>query len=159
MIRTIPKVCRATVYTVSILIIPEIYGLESNQGLALFNSQTEEFLTFKHEFGNPHSLIADHIYCIKEMNDGTLWIGADIGGISILDLHSITFMNPKSVKFTNISASNDESGLSSSNIRSLLQDSFGNIWIGNYSSGINFISQHEACIPYSLLILQKKEKR
>ena len=75
---------------------------------ALFNSQTEEFLTFKHEFGNPHSLIADHIYCIKEMNDGTLWIGADIGGISILDLHNITFMNPKSVKFTNISASNDE---------------------------------------------------
>ena len=124
----------------------------TNQGLALFNSQTEEFLTFKHEFGNPHSLIADHIYCIKEMNDGTLWIGADIGGISILDLHSITFMNPKSVKFTNISASNDESGLSSSNIRSLLQDSFGNIWIGNYSSGINFISHTKPVfhtLPYT----------
>lgn len=124
----------------------------TNQGLALFNSQTEEFLTFKHEFGNPHSLIADHIYCIKEMNDGTLWIGADIGGISILDLHNITFMNPKSVKFTNISASNDESGLSSSNIRSLLQDSFGNIWIGNYSSGINFISHTKPVfhtLPYT----------
>ena len=124
----------------------------TNQGLALFNSQTEEFLTFKHEFGNPHSLIADHIYCIKEMNDGTLWIGADIGGISILDLHSITFMNPKSVKFTNITASNDENGLSSSNIRSLLQDSFGNIWIGNYSSGINFISHTKPVfhtLPYT----------
>ena len=124
----------------------------TNQGLALFNSQTEEFLTFKHEFGNPHSLIADHIYCIKEMNDGTLWIGADIGGISILDLNNITFMNPKSVKFTNISASNDESGLSSSNIRSLLQDSFGNIWIGNYSSGINFISHTKPVfhtLPYT----------
>lgn len=124
----------------------------TNQGLALFNSQTEEFLTFKHEFGNPHSLIADHIYCIKEMNDGTLWIGADIGGISILDLHNITFMNPKSMKFTNISASNDESGLSSSNIRSLLQDSFGNIWIGNYSSGINFISHTKPVfhtLPYT----------
>ena len=86
------------------------------------------------------------------MNDGTLWIGADIGGISILDLHSITFMNPKSVKFTNISASNDESGLSSSNIRSLLQDSFGNIWIGNYSSGINFISHTKPVfhtLPYT----------
>lgn len=86
------------------------------------------------------------------MNDGTLWIGADIGGISILDLHNITFMNPKSVKFTNISASNDESGLSSSNIRSLLQDSFGNIWIGNYSSGINFISHTKPVfhtLPYT----------
>lgn len=92
------------------------------------------------------------------MNDGTLWIGADIGGISILDLHNITFMNPKSVKFTNISASNDESGLSSSNIRSLLQDSFGNIWIGNYSSGINFIS-HTKPVFHTLPYTTEKEKR
>ena len=112
----------------------------TNQGLALFNPRTGEFLVFKHQPGNPHSLISDHIYDIREMNDGTLWIAADIGGISILDLRSITFVNPETVKFTNITADNSENGLSSNNIRSLLQDSFGNIWIGNYSSGIDFIS-------------------
>ena len=84
MIRTIPKSLPGnSVYCIYIDHSGNIW-IGTNQGLALFNSQTEEFLTFKHEFGNLHSLIADHIYCIKEMNDGTLWIGADIGGISIL---------------------------------------------------------------------------
>lgn len=129
----------------------------TNQGLSLFNPQTEEFINFKHEFGNPYSLIADHIYSIKEMNDGRLWIATDIGGISILDLHNITFMNPKSVKFTNITESNDESGLSSNNIRSLLQDSFGNIWIGNYSSGIDFIS-HSQPVFHTLPYITEKGK-
>ena len=67
------------------------------------------------------------------MNDGSLWITSDIGGISILDLHSITFRNPESVQFYNITADNSKNGVSSGNIRNLLQDSFGNIWIGNYS--------------------------
>ena len=76
----------------------------TNRGLGLFNPKTEEFTVFRHESDNPHSLIADHIYDIKEMNDGTLWIASDIGGISILDLHSITFKSPEKVQFYNITA-------------------------------------------------------
>ena len=85
------------------------------------------------------------------MNDGSLWITSDIGGISILDLHSITFKNPESVQFYNITADNNRNGVSSGNIRNLLQDSFGNIWIGNYSSGVDFISHTQPVfhvLPY-----------
>ena len=85
------------------------------------------------------------------MNDGSLWITSDIGGISILDLHSITFRNPESVQFYNITADNSKNGVSSGNIRNLLQDSFGNIWIGNYSSGVDFISHTQPVfhvLPY-----------
>ena len=123
----------------------------TNRGLGLFNPKTEEFTVFKHEPSNPYSLIADHIYAIKEMNDGSLWIASDIGGISILDLHSITFKNPESVQFYNITAGNNRNGVSSGNIRNLLQDSFGNIWIGNYSSGVDFISHTQPVfhvLPY-----------
>lgn len=112
----------------------------TNRGLGLFNPKTDEFTVFRHEPGSPYSLIADHIYDIQEMSDGTLWIASDIGGISILDLHDITFKNPEDVKFYNITADNSKHGVSSGNIRSILQDSFGNIWIGNYSSGVDFIS-------------------
>ena len=121
----------------------------TNEGLALFNHKTGEFLPFKHQPDNPQSLIADHIYSIKEMKDGTLWISADIGGISILDLQQISFMNPEAVSFVNITADNTINGLSSGNIRSLLQDSYGNIWIGNYSSGIDFISHTQP--PFHIL--------
>ena len=123
----------------------------TNRGLGLFNPKTEEFIVFRHQYGNPHSLIADHIYDIKEMNDGTLWIASDIGGISILDLHDITFRNPENVRFHNITADNSKNGISSGNIRNLLQDSFGNIWIGNYSSGVDFISHTQPVfhvLPY-----------
>lgn len=112
----------------------------TNNGLGLFNPKTKQFNVFRHDNNNPYSLIADHIYCIKEMNDDTLWITSDIGGISILDLHSITFQSPENIKFYNIKPDNSENGISSGNIRDLLQDSFGNIWIGNFSSGIDFIS-------------------
>lgn len=35
----------------------------------------------------------------------------------------------------------ENSGLSSNNTRRIIQDSFGNVWIGNFSSGIDFIPQ------------------
>lgn len=125
----------------------------TNQGLALFNPQTEEFTVFRHDPDNRHSLVADHIYDIKEMNDGTLWIASDIGGISILDLHSITLKDARNIQFYNIIADNTKNGVSSGNIRKLLQDSFGNIWIGNYSSGIDFISHSQPVfhvLPYMI---------
>lgn len=112
----------------------------TNQGLGLFNAKTNKFTVFRHQQENPYSLVADHIYDIKEMDNQMLWIATDIGGISILDLHSITLIDASNVSFYNITADNSTHGVSSNNIRSLLQDSFGNIWIGNYSSGINFIS-------------------
>ncbi len=141
-----------SVYSIFVDHLENIW-MGTNRGLALFNPRTEEFLVFKHEPGNPHSLIADHIYDIKEMGDGTLWIASDIGGISILDLYHISFVSPETVQFKNIAATGDENGLSSGNIRSLLQDSFGNIWIGNYSSGVDFISHTRPLfrtLPYAM---------
>lgn len=123
----------------------------TNRGLGLLNPRTDEFTVFRHEPNNPHSLIADHIYDMREMSDGTLWIASDIGGISILDLHSITFKSPKNVQFNHITADNNKHGVSSGNTRSLLQDSFGNVWIGNYSSGVDFISHTQPMfhiLPY-----------
>lgn len=142
-----------SVYTIYIDHLENIW-LGTNLGLALFNPRKEEFLVFKHSPINPHSLIADHIYDIKEMNDGTLWIASDIGGISILDLYSISFNDKEAIGFTNLTATSENNNLSSGNIRSLLQDSFGNIWIGNYSSGVDFIShtpQLFNTLPYKIV--------
>lgn len=112
----------------------------TNGGLALFNPQTEEFITFRHKVGDIESLISNHVFCIKEMRDGTLWVCTDMGGISILDLQNTAFMDPATVRFRNIAVTNDNHGLSSANPRCLFQDSYGNIWIGNYRGGVDFIS-------------------
>ena len=63
-----------------------------------------------------------------------------MGGVSILNLQGNTFTSPTDVSFLNIPPSNNKEGLSSPNARSILQDSYGNIWISNFRGGIDFIS-------------------
>lgn len=146
-----------SVYTIYIDHMENIW-LGTNQGLALFNPRKEEFHVFKHEPDNPNSLIADHIYDIKEMDNGTLWIASDIGGVSILDLYEISFVNEGTVNFTNITPTSESNDLSSGNIRTLLQDKFGNIWIGNYSSGVDFVSHTPPLFQTLLYTLIKANK-
>ena len=111
----------------------------TNNGLALFNPSTEEFITFRHDPNNPNSLGENYIYDIREMSDGTLWISTDMAGVSILDLRSIALLDPRMVTFKNMSVTGNHQGLSSSSVRSLFQDSFDNIWIGHYNRGIDFL--------------------
>lgn len=108
----------------------------TNQGLCLFNPRKEEFIVFRHYPQNPSSLIGNQVTQIEEMKDGSLWISTEVGGISILDLYDLNPANPESVRFTNITT---QGGLSSENIKSLMQDAYGNIWIGNTHSGIDII--------------------
>ena len=116
----------------------------TNLGLGLLDPFTGKFKVFKHIANNPASLAGDNIHQIIEMNDRTLWIASDIGGISVLDLN--LYKNPltEELKFSQIIKEN--SGLSSNNNRRIIQDSFGNIWIANYSMGIDFIAKSAASI-------------
>lgn len=146
----------SNIYSICIDHLENIW-IGTNQGLALYNPVTEDFQVFRYEPGNPSSLISDHVYEIKEMQDKRLWIATDIGGISILDLRNITFMDPKDLKFQNITNTYDKHGLSSGNIRSLFQDSFGNIWVGNYSNGVDFISHTQSVFHTLPYMIEKKQ--
>lgn len=129
--------------------------LGTNNGLVLFNPQKESFTTFKQMEDNEYSLLGNQVADIKQMNDGTLWISTYLGGISIFNLPENTFTSPAHVVFTRITASNDGHGLSSPNAQSIIQDSFGNIWIANYRGGIDFISHTQ---PLFNTITYKTEK-
>lgn len=113
--------------------------IATDAGLALFNPNTEEFTTFKHDPNNPVSIGSDAIYGITEMRDSTLWISRYLAGISIINLNDITFSDPTKITFKNM-PTGQKNGLSSSDIRTIFQDSYDNIWIGNYRQGIDFIS-------------------
>lgn len=112
----------------------------TDQGLALFNPQKEQFITFSHQTNNPNSLLSNQINDIGESKDGKLWVCTHMGGVSILDLNDNVFTTPENMHFQNIKATNDLQGISSPNANCFLQDSFGNIWIGNYRGGVDFLS-------------------
>ena len=109
----------------------------TNKGLALFDSAKGTFRAFKHEKGNPNTLAGDNIMQVTETPDNTLWVASDIGGISKLDLNKFNHPNVGEVAFTQLTRENY--GLSSNNTRRVLQDAYGNIWVANYSTGVDFI--------------------
>ncbi|WP_455673814.1 hybrid sensor histidine kinase/response regulator transcription factor [Phocaeicola sp.] len=130
----------------------------TDKGLALFNSQTGRFTTFRHMEGNEKSLLSDQVQDIKQMKDGTLWICTNMGGVSILNLQENTFTTPEKIGFYNIGVTNDNHGLSGPNARSIIQDSFGNIWIGNYRGGIDFISYAQPIFNTLSYTIEKQGK-
>lgn len=111
----------------------------TNLGLALFDESQGKFRTFKSQESSTHTLAGDNIHQITETSNHALWIASDIGGISVLDLDKYKNLRTEPLSFQQITKEN--SGLSSNNTRRIIQDSFGNIWIGCYNTGINFIPQ------------------
>lgn len=124
-------------------------------GLSLFNAHTGGFINYTYN-KKKNSLLCNKVYDIKEMNDGTLWIATDVGGINILNLKDPASFNPETARFRSITPSYTANGMASANIRNLFQDSFGNIWIGNHSKGLNFIGHTQS--PFHLLPAQLQRK-
>ena len=102
----------------------------TDHGLALFHPATGTFTKVMRNADN-HD---DNVYDIREMSDGTLWVATDMGGVKVVNLKAfsgkerLSYDDSTSVK------------LSSINTRSIVQDEYGNIWIGSHSMGVDFIS-------------------
>lgn len=111
-------------------------------GLALFDPETEAFTTFTHRAGRPASLAANNVFEVTQTKDGLLWIGVENGGVSILDMRKgVAALSPETAAFYNILPSDGEAGLSCATVRAIYEDKFGNIWIGTYGGGVNFIAK------------------
>ena len=108
----------------------------TNLGLGFYDPTKGTFTVFKHNKNNTNSLAGDNIHQINETKDNFLYITSDIGGISKLDLNNFNLANIKFEQFTK-----ENTGLSSNNIRRILEDPFGNMWVSNYSTGVDFISK------------------
>lgn len=113
----------------------------TDHGLALFDPQKGLF----RKVVNIESSFDENVFDIREMSDGRLWIACDMGGIRVFDIHEID--NSSSLSYTE----NTGFQLSSFNTRALVQDQFDNVWVGNHSTGVDFIAKKEPflnSLPY-----------
>jgi signal transduction histidine kinase/ligand-binding sensor domain-containing protein/CheY-like chemotaxis protein len=112
-------------------IVKDRYGFmwfSTDDGLNRYDGYN--FIIYRHDATNIHSLPTNNISAIFEDKDGNLWIGSS-GGLSLYDRNTDTFT-------TLISNKNDEKTLSSDDVNTIFQDSKKNIWIGTYS-GLNLL--------------------
>lgn len=128
----------------------------TNKGLAIYDPITQKFKTFHHDENNSESLVGSHVYDMCETDDGQLWIGCDIGGVSILNLNDSAMASPDTIRFSNFATgiTDDGSGLASSYVRNVYRDRHGNMWVGHYGHGLDFIS-HQKRIFYTLPLTER----
>ena len=102
----------------------------TDRGLALFDAAAGSFTTVRHTAGGS---LPDNVYDVKEMAGGQLWVASDVGGISVV--------TPSATVPVGGYTYNDDVAItvSSLNTRTILQDGYQNVWVGNHSTGLDFI--------------------
>lgn len=116
----------------------------TNQGLALFDSESDRFISY----GNEYTRMKNNVSSIIQIKN-ELWVGMEFGGVAIIDLSQRTFITPEDFKISFIGGENDKYALSNMNVRCLFQDSFENIWLGVWGGNVNFIANIDP--PFSCI--------
>ena len=101
----------------------------TDNGMARFLPATGTFEKVAHADGDYDY----NVYDMLQSRDGTLWVATDIGGVAWLSANGdMRFDRSLQMK------------TSSLNTRCLAQDEFGNLWVGNHSTGVDFFSAGES---------------
>ena len=106
----------------------------TSQGLALFDVRTGRFTTFRHSALILSSLLSDQVMSIGQTRSGDLWVCTDMGGVSVLPAGTV----PSASSFVNLVPRTSGGTLSSPNAYKFFEDSYGNVWVGHYRSGLDY---------------------
>lgn len=93
----------------------------TDQGLAQFDPVAQSFAWVRSSAETED--YRANVFDIKEMADGHLWTANDVGGVMTDEGRQVE--------------------TSSMNTRFILQDTYHNIWIGNHSTGVDFLPNHK----------------
>lgn len=116
----------------------------TEKGLSLFNPDDGKFTVFHNIPGNKNSISNDFISCIHETADKKLLIGTVLNGLNTFDLKQMFFVHsPDKLQFEQISSGNNDNELSNPYVKSIFNDTYGNIWVSTYGGGVNFISNRK----------------
>ncbi len=117
----------------------------TDNGLAKYNEQTENFATYKNKIYDKTSLVNDEVFSIQEDESGLIWVGT-YAGISMFDPNT-NIEHYKKDPF-------DENSISDNSIHGIYEDKDGLLWVGTNSKGVNVINRKN----YNVKHLNKTSK-
>lgn len=131
------SLCGNTIY--SIFVDPyNLVWIGTENGVSVFDPNTREFFSYIHD-SSPRSILPGAVRSIHMMKNGEIWLATAQGGISIVSDNR--HIGGK-ILFTNLTPSligNLNEKLYSSSPYVIHEDSYGNIWIGYQSDGIDVV--------------------
>ncbi|MGN6638556.1 MAG: hybrid sensor histidine kinase/response regulator transcription factor [Mucilaginibacter sp.] len=121
---------------------PGVYGLATDAGFKIFNSQTGVFTHYFNNDSDRSGLSNNHLSCIIKDRDNNIWIGTIGGGLNRFDMRTRKFK-------VYLSSDKEKGGISDDDIKSLLLDSKGNLWVCT-PQGLDKYDKHtDTFIAYS----------
>ena len=106
--------------------------LATDQGLVLFDEESEKFYTYKKGI-DKYSICDEDIISLYQDNTGVIWVGT-FNGVS-------RFYINKNFKVYRNDLLNDNS-LSNNSVRGIYEDDDEMIWVGTFNSGLNRINKY-----------------
>lgn len=110
----------------------------TENGLSIYSPYSGSFLNIEHS-GNS-SLPPGTVKSICELANGDIWIGTDKGGVCVLSAEKYMSGIYSFEELHTSSQFNSQEDMSSPFISKIFEDSFGNVWIGTQSNGLDIIS-------------------
>lgn len=95
------------------------------------------FLTEDGQITTNEKLFNANIYCMKQLEDGSIWLGSKGDGLFILRKEGNTAKSYHVEQYKH--SSSHPYSISNNDIYSIFQDSRKNIWIGCFAGGINLV--------------------
>jgi ligand-binding sensor domain-containing protein len=120
-------------------------GTRRNGLNRLNNLSSNSFTRIEHDITNSSSLIYDVIRALYEDKNGVIWIGTSLGLDQLL-VKEQGELNPKFIHHQN--DVNDPKSLAQNVLFSFFQDSWGNYWIGTWSSGVDYLNIYSKRIDH-----------
>lgn len=107
-------------------------------GLNLYQPERDRFQAFRAAPGTPYGLTSDSIVSLYEDSRGMVWVGTVHGGVCFFDPGQVS---SEGINFYRIQLPvNDRHKLYGNSVLSITEDSYGNMWFGNYVSGISYMN-------------------
>ena len=106
----------------------------TNNGLDLFDPIRAAFIHY-----DDNGRFRHPVYSIRQFSDGRLWIASEQGGIAIISIPQLLLGTLGVHSFAYIREGDTNCDLSGNSVRCLMEDRFGNVWVGLYGAGINLI--------------------
>lgn len=104
----------------------------TENGLCIWNEETNEIGSFKYDRKNPQGINTNPIYNAFMDKEGNIWLGTYFGGIN--------FWSNKVSKFKLWESGTSDLHLGGKVISSFAEDKLKNIWIGTEDMGVNMLN-------------------
>jgi signal transduction histidine kinase/ligand-binding sensor domain-containing protein len=111
-------------------------------GLDRYDPKTGKFTHFRHDPEDPNSLSYNRVRALYVDKAGTLWVGTGFPWDLSTSEGGLNRYNPENETFTRfLHDPEDPTSIGNNKVRSILEDSRGNFWIGTGGDGLHLMDR------------------